>query len=77
MRALFAPVFWLGRVTLWVLFFPLGIWRSVRHAQKKNIRRQEKLKREELELERQRIELLRRSAASSAPTQPGTTQRAP
>lgn len=25
MRTLMAPIFWLGRVTLWVLFFPVGL----------------------------------------------------
>lgn len=29
-----APAKWLGRVTLWVCFFPLGIWRSVTHGRK-------------------------------------------
>lgn len=28
------PLKWLGRVALWVLFFPLGIWRSVVHSRK-------------------------------------------
>jgi hypothetical protein len=28
------PAKWLGRVSLWVLFFPLGLWRSVRHGRK-------------------------------------------
>ena len=27
-----------GRIALWVLFFPLGIWRSVRHGAKKDRR---------------------------------------
>jgi hypothetical protein len=31
-------VFWLGRMTLWVLFFPLGIWRSLRHHRKKGVK---------------------------------------
>lgn len=39
MRTLFAPVFWLGRVSLWVLFLPLGIWRSLKHSQKKRDRK--------------------------------------
>lgn len=26
-----APAKWLGRVLLWVLFFPLGLWRSIVH----------------------------------------------
>ena len=29
-----APLKWLGRVALWVVFFPLGIWRSVVHSRK-------------------------------------------
>lgn len=39
MRTLFAPVFWIGRVLLWIGFFPLGIWRSMRHHRKKSERR--------------------------------------
>lgn len=39
MRTVLAPVFWLGRMTLWVLFFPIGIWRSLRHHRKKGERR--------------------------------------
>lgn len=31
---------WLGRVALWVVFLPLGLWRSVRHGQRKRDRRQ-------------------------------------
>ena len=38
-RILFAPIFWLGRVCLWILFFPLGFWRSLRHSQKKRDRK--------------------------------------
>lgn len=34
-----APVFWLGRVSLWLVFFPLGMWRSIRHGRKKSERR--------------------------------------
>jgi len=26
---------WLGRVTLWVVFLPLGLWRSIRHGKNK------------------------------------------
>jgi hypothetical protein len=29
------PAKWLGRVSLWVLFLPLGIWRSVVNGRKK------------------------------------------
>lgn len=28
------PVAWLGRMTLWVLCFPLGLWRSMRKGRK-------------------------------------------
>lgn len=48
MKTIMAPVFWLGRVTLWVLFFPLGLWRSVRHGRKESERRQAKLIAEEM-----------------------------
>jgi hypothetical protein len=30
---------WLGRVSLWVLFLPLGLWRSVRHGRRKSEKR--------------------------------------
>jgi len=43
MRILTAPfrAFWaiitkLGRISLWLLFLPLGLWRSIRHGRKKN-----------------------------------------
>lgn len=26
---------WIGRVTLWILFLPAGLWRSVRHGRNK------------------------------------------
>lgn len=29
------PFTWLGRMILWIVFFPLGIWRSLRHHRKK------------------------------------------
>jgi hypothetical protein len=45
-RTLLAPIFWLGRVTLWIVFFPLGPWRSIVHSHRKSDRRQEKLLRE-------------------------------
>jgi hypothetical protein len=48
MRTLMAPVFWLGRVTLWIVFLPLGLWRSIRHGKKQSERRQAKLIAEEL-----------------------------
>jgi hypothetical protein len=28
---------WLGRTTLWFVFLPLGLWRSIRHGRKKAI----------------------------------------
>lgn len=42
MRTILAPFFWLGRITLWIVFFPIGIWRSLRHHRKKGERRVEK-----------------------------------
>lgn len=26
---------WLGRVALWFVFLPVGLWRSIRHGRKK------------------------------------------
>jgi hypothetical protein len=43
MRFFTAPLFWFGRVSLWLLFFPLGLWRSIRHGKKQSERRQAKL----------------------------------
>ncbi len=40
MRVLMTPLYWLGRVLLWILLLPVRIWRSVAH-------------RKELEYERQ------------------------
>jgi hypothetical protein len=37
-----APFLWLGRVLLWIVFFPIGIWRSLRHHRKKGERNMEK-----------------------------------
>jgi hypothetical protein len=34
-----APACWAGRVTLWVFAWPLGLWRSIRHGQRKQARR--------------------------------------
>ena len=34
---------WLGRVALWVIFLPVGLWRSIRHGRKQSERRQAKL----------------------------------
>ena len=48
MRLILAPVLWLGRVSLWILFLPLGLWRSIRHGKKQSERRQAKLIAEEL-----------------------------
>lgn len=39
MKVLTAPVFWLGRVLLWVFLFPIGVWRSLVHHRKKAQRR--------------------------------------
>lgn len=36
MRILLAPFTWLGRVVLWLLFWPLGLWRSIRHGRKRD-----------------------------------------
>lgn len=33
------PVFWLGRVALWILILPIGTWRSIRHGKKQSERR--------------------------------------
>lgn len=33
---------WLGRVMLWLVFLPLGLWRSIRHGRKKDLARLEK-----------------------------------
>lgn len=44
---------WLGRVTLWLVFWPVGLWRSVRHGRRKSeLRQQEALR---VELERHRL----------------------
>jgi hypothetical protein len=42
MRTIMAPILWLGRITLWILILPLGIWRSLVHHRKKGERRMEK-----------------------------------
>ncbi len=34
-----APACWAGRVTLWLFAWPLGLWRSIRHGQRKQARR--------------------------------------
>lgn len=33
------PIKWAGRLLLWVLFFPLGLWRSIRHGANKRDRK--------------------------------------
>lgn len=38
MRVILTPFFFLGRISLWVLFLPLGIWRSLVHHRKKGQR---------------------------------------
>ena len=39
MRLIIAPFLWLGRVTLWFLLLPIGLWRSIHHGRKKTERR--------------------------------------
>lgn len=34
-----APATWAGRVMLWLVAWPLGLWRSLRHSQRKAARR--------------------------------------
>jgi hypothetical protein len=34
-----APACWLGRCLLWLVAWPLGLWRSIRHGQKASARR--------------------------------------
>jgi hypothetical protein len=48
-----APLFWLGRVLLWIVFWPIGLWRSVRHGRRKSERRQQEAFREELARDRE------------------------
>lgn len=33
------PLCWLGRVALWLIFWPIGLWRSLRNGQRKSERR--------------------------------------
>lgn len=33
------PTKWAGRVALWLVLWPLGLWRSIRHAQKSDARK--------------------------------------
>ena len=30
-----APFTWFGRVLLWVVFLPIGLWRSIHHGRRK------------------------------------------
>jgi hypothetical protein len=39
MRLFIAPVLWFGRVSLWFVFLPLGLWRSIVHGRKKSEKR--------------------------------------
>lgn len=39
MRLVIAPFLWLGRVLLWFVLLPVGIWRSIHHGRKKTERR--------------------------------------
>lgn len=48
MRLLMAPIFWAGRVLLWIVFLPVGLWRSIRHGRKQSERRTAKLLAKEL-----------------------------
>lgn len=34
-----APACWVGRVFLWLVFWPAGLWRSIRHGRKADARR--------------------------------------
>ena len=52
MRALTAPLTWIGRVTLWVFILPVGIWRSLVHHRKKAQRKAVAEMRRELEKEK-------------------------
>ena len=33
------PLCWAGRVLLWLVFWPAGLWRSIRHGHKADARR--------------------------------------
>jgi hypothetical protein len=52
MSTLTAPFRWLGRVLLWIVFFPLGIWRSVVNHSRKKERRRMKFEAEQREKDR-------------------------
>jgi hypothetical protein len=53
MSTLTAPFRWIGRVLLWIVFFPLGIWRSVVNHSRKKERRRMKFEAEQREKDRQ------------------------
>lgn len=36
------PLKWLGRVMLWLVFFPLGLWRSLVHGRSKGENRRDR-----------------------------------
>jgi hypothetical protein len=38
MRVFVAPFFYIGRILLWILILPIGIWRSLVHHRKKGQR---------------------------------------
>lgn len=45
MKLLLSPWYvlkWLGRVSLWLVFLPLGLWRSWRHGKNKDMARLER-----------------------------------
>ena len=37
-----APFTWFGRVCLWLVFWPVGLWRSIHHGRKASERRMAK-----------------------------------
>lgn len=37
---------WCGRVTLWLVLWPVGLWRSMRHGRRKSEKRIESMIRE-------------------------------
>ena len=50
-----APILWLGRVILWIVFLPLGLWRSIRHGKKQSERRSAALLAEEMRKDRETL----------------------
>lgn len=67
MRVIAAPFLWLGRVLLWIVFFPLGIWRSVVNRRKKEQRRREKFEREMQERQHAHERALQQDAGDQVP----------